>query len=209
MKIRHVLFVFSIASLLASSALAVDIYLNGVRITGQKNIDFKAVDVHLDPQGNVLITSERYQVQTPGGQGTAQTGTTSSYPDTSGSYQGQTSRLRNTYWLVSTETAPGESHYSIEIHVNGRWVATAKAGGAQVVKDLTEFLQPGRNSITFQARKEAGFPANPNSPGELTILIGEGENTTGQFIMRKTHIRYQRRAGEGEHFNDQFDLTAE
>lgn len=181
--------------LFASSALAVDVYLNGVKITGQKGLELKEVDVSFDPAGNVLITSERYQVN---GQSES---TTSAVPTGN--------RPTKTYWLVSTEVAPGESHYAVEVLVNGRWVATYKSGGSQLLRDITEFLTPGTNKIEIRARKEAGYPANPASNGEVTILLGEGESTEGKFIMRRTHIKYQRRAGEGDHFNEEFDLEAE
>jgi len=193
-----------------------DVYLNRVKITGQSKIELTDVNVYIDKDGNVLIGSKRHNVSAPSGAhlypgiwpfelpDAMQT-----TPTTRSDTPAVAKRVKKTYWLVTSEKSAGESHYSIEIKINGQWVATYKSGGNQLLKKVNEFLGPGQNVVSIQARKEAGFSADPRSAGEITVLIGEGESSDGRFVMKRTNLKYQRRAGEGDHFNDEFEFIAE
>jgi hypothetical protein len=194
MRVRTALVpvLFALATFVAQPAAAVEVFLNGVKITGQKDLSLNEVDVQLDAEGNVIITSDRYKVSGTGEEKAA-----------------AADKLTKTYWLVSTERSPGEAHYNVEVLVNDRWVATYKSGGNQLIQDITEFLVPGQNIVVVRARKEAGFGANPKSDGEITILLGEGASEEGRFVMKRTHIKVQRRAGESDNFDEEFKLYAE
>ena len=52
---RIALFVALLSAVVAGPALALDVYLNGVRITGVRNQSFENATVELDGEGNVRI----------------------------------------------------------------------------------------------------------------------------------------------------------
>lgn len=155
MRIR--LWLSALFLLLATPALAVDVYLNGVKVTGAlKGQTFENAKVSIDAAGNVRIDAPGYKVEV---EGTAQAA-----PAAATLQPGK-------YWLFYE--AKMANQYKIQVQVNGKNVLTIPANSPQYVFDIGQHATQGENQVQLifypvpNATKVVGAEA-------ASMLIGEG-----------------------------------
>lgn len=183
------------------AASAQRIYVNGVDITGSnlRNWTLSRVEaVEFDAEGNVRIAAPAYNVQvvppaptasadapvgspavpaptpqdavprppaTPPSQGAAAT-----TPPRGGQ---QTPTMAQRYVMTLSNAVRGSVPYAIDIVINGRHVATWGHDRGNSALDVTEFIVPGRNVVTFLGRRQAGAPVGVDSD-QMQVLVGVG-----------------------------------
>jgi len=179
------------------------ITLNGVDVSALRDQRFKAVDVWIDAEGNVQLTSDRYQVQppaapvptpdaapSPGTTPAASTGTPAAgttEPDASqpavvepGPRAGVVPA--GTWWLATEDNA--SRGHEIRVYVNGALVKTLKSGDAQVIEDISRHLKPGENKVMLQTRSLAA------GGGGLYVYLGKGKNEGGTVTLSQPDLQH-------------------
>ncbi|MBH23727.1 MAG: hypothetical protein CMH57_04530 [Myxococcales bacterium] len=181
----------------ATTAAAVDVYLNGVKVNGITSQDFEDVDVRFDEKGDVHITVDGVKVQMvdklqrdkdAGAVGRSAT---------------SSATLAHKYWLISDQSARGMAQYDIDVHINGQYVTRVKNDAPQVVLEVTRYLVPGRNTVVFTAIKSIPDQRRSFSPDHhITLLLGEGSRDTKQLTIDRSLVEYKRMANQVENHTE-------
>ena len=190
--------------LMASSASAGSIFLNGVNIDGVKNQVFNNCTVQIDAQGNVFVIAKGYAVAAPG----ATTQAPAPAP-AAAALPAAPAALTQRYWLVTEKAAPGMSQFDIDVFINSKFVRRFLDGEEHVVLELTKNLQPGDNRVTLMAKKNMGDGRRSSSPQHyFRIVVGEGDAGGRDVMINRKLIDYKRTALETKDFTDDFYVTA-
>lgn len=193
------LFVLTCLTVLAaaSSAVAGDVYLNGVKVTGLRDQLFEGADVRFDRKGDVHITIKGVTVQVQG--------------DKSGGAQALPAPgLQHTYFLVSSKTNPGMTQYDIQVHINGEFVTKCRSGDTQLALDVTRFLRPGQNEVVFTAFKDlSGARRAFSADQRFTLILGRGSARGDQIVIERTLATYLRTAADVSNDSHQVTVSAE
>lgn len=194
------LFLLSALLSLSVSAEAKSVFLNNTNIDTVRAQTFENVTVVIDEQGNVLIKSDVYKIET----GKALAPSETKEPERTAAIP---RGIR--YWLISEENAPGLSQYDLDVFVNGNLVKTVKSGEPQVIEDVTRFVVPGTNTVTITARKNFGAGRKSESKDFYQrVYIGRGAlNDTGAIIIENPDIDYKRTAADVQNFADQLTFA--
>ena len=177
-RIGLVLAVVSFLSL-ALPAWALDVYVNGERVTGVANLTIRnPTSVRFDASGNLWVDAPGYHVQAVvPAPGAPRLGATSA-PDP---LNRPTCSRR--YFLVTDTNAQGHVQYDVDVAIGGEVVRRIDADEGQVILDVTEFLRPGQNVVTMHAVKDLAGGRRATSNGEvLRVLIGEGRDDGGGHV---------------------------
>lgn len=161
--------------LLAAPAGAVEVYLNGVQITGAKDQVIDKAKVTLDKNGNVHISAPDYKVRevsTPGAPG-ADASPPPAAPTT-------TANLRNKYFIVTEVTRPGMTGYTIQVMVNNKFLKALPDNVSQHVLELNNYLNEGNNTVSFRALRPEGKSAQSTLASDaFSVVLGEGHGREG------------------------------
>jgi len=169
------------------------VYLNGARIDGVTEQTIRGADIRFDSMGNVHIKATGYRVQ-PQGDGTM----VPSAP-----------KLASRYWLFSSKAKPGATGYEVEIFINGHFVRKVRSHDAQVIQEVSGYLQPGKNIIHFKAAKDAKRPETSKSPADFfKLIVGVGDTKGEQLVIQRTLVEYRRTAKETGSFDDEYTFAA-
>lgn len=185
---RLVLASAAVFSLMAStSTAAAEVYLNGVKVNGLRNQEFKSAEVRFDAKGNVFITVKGVEVQVAG----------DSAPAPANAAVAQTRAPTKSYFLVSDKTNPGSTQYNIDVHINGKFVTRVKSTDGQVALDITKHLVVGNNRIVLTAIKKLDTPRKSFSPADtFKLIVGEGTKSGNQIMVQRSLLEYKRTAAD-------------
>jgi hypothetical protein len=191
--------VLTLVLVCVSSVYAQSVFLNGARINGVKNKEFKNVTVKVDANGDFHIDAPGYAVSTNGG-------TTQKFQTPA--VKTATS-MSQRYWLVKEENYPGKTQYDIDIYINSVWYKRIRSNGEQDVFEITKHLNPGSNVLHFAAIKNIGTQRKSFSPQVyMRIIVGEGNIGGNNVMIENPIIQYTRTASETKNFNDEYTITA-
>ncbi len=166
---------------------APSITLNGVAIDGATSQKFENCTVVIDEKGDVHIQAKGYAVKTsreerqpavrPG-----QAGSGGGMAQGAGPWSGSAERVTRRYFIVTEQTPPG-TQYDLGIFINAQWIREVKASERQAVMEVTKYLRPGPNKLTFAATKRiVGDRLAFTRDVALRIVVGEG-NVGGDHVM--------------------------
>ncbi len=168
----------ALVGLTASAAGAIEVYVNGVKLTGTlKNQTFKGTEVQFDANGDIRITAPGYKIEL----------------EAPGAQQTQAPKSGKQVWLVVNVAAPG--HYKTAVQVNGKAVAEIPAASSQFIKEITDGTQTGANGMLFT------FYPQPDAPSgapvdAVEILVGEGEKAAdGTLTISRVLGTVKRKSG--------------
>jgi len=156
------------------SAGAVDVFLNGVQVTGAKDQVIDKAKVVLDKNGNVHITAPDYKVRelAPPVPGPA-TSPPPAAPTT-------TANLRNKYFIVTEVTRPGVTGYTIQVMVNNKFLKALPDNVSQHVLELNNYLNEGQNTVSFRAIRPEGKSSQSTLASDaFSVVLGEGKGKEG------------------------------
>jgi hypothetical protein len=226
-----------VALLLPTEALARSVYLNGVLIDGVRNQKFEKATVRIDDQGNVHIDAPAYSVRVttapapapvapavapvappppaapvaaPAPAAPAVAPAPAAPPAAPAPAPEETApaRITRRYWLVTEQTVTGMAGYDIDLYINSQWVRRLRSGEEQVVSEITQQLQPGKNAVMFIARKQPAELRRSDSPEHVfRVIIGEGNEGGSRVMIDKPLIRFQRHAAQEDDVSEEFTLT--
>lgn len=192
--------------LLASVALAGEVYLNGVRAETLPAMSLENVSVRFDAQGNVWIIAPMYRMSvappppvatpvfpsytppppaytTSPGYAPVPVSPAAPAPKPSPTLGG----LKAGRWWLVTEDNDSRGQ-DIDVLVNGVSVRHVRSGESQVIVDVGAWLRSGANTITLRAA------AGTYAGGALVIYVGQGSESGGTVRMDTPDVRYSRRA---------------
>jgi hypothetical protein len=220
-----------LVALLPGAALAGSVFLNGVRIDSVRGQSFEKVTVRIDDQGNVHIDAPHYAVRTESvrtpapapapapvapapapapvaAPAPAPAPVATPAPAPAPAQEPVPTRITKRYWLVTEQNAPGTTGYEIDLYVNSQWVRKLRNVESQVVAELTGNLQPGKNTVTFIARRVDGAGDPNGSRGQVfRVLIGEGNMGGSNVMLDNVLVRFQRTAADTEDATEDFTLS--
>jgi hypothetical protein len=197
----HRLAVLAALVLLPSQALAVSVYLNGTKVdgllAGQK---FEKCGIEFDAKGDVRLDCPGIAVKLEGGQaGQAAAAGSESLAD---------AKMTKRYFLVTEQAVQGSTEYDIEVYVNSKFIRLLKNDEEQYVGEITQHLTPGKNTVTFVARKKAGETRRSFSPEHFfRVIVGEGNAAGERVMIDNPVITYQRTAADSQDSSQEFSLV--
>ncbi len=156
-------------------AHAVDVYVNGVLVSGLKDQVLEEVTVTFDASGDVYIDAPQVRI-----------GRSGSEPRTVEPAQPPvvaTDVPLGRWWLVARDT--GSTGGEIDVRVNGVLVRVIRSGEPQVLVDLAPFLHRGENQVTFTARATGPVTGDP-----LQVWVGAGSNDGGMLELGRPEITF-------------------
>lgn len=165
--------------LIAPSAHATKIFLNGVDITDVSNKTFNKVkSVHIDTKGDIYIDAPQYEVKVleAGGEPDA-----TSTPALEGS--SNPASLKERYYIASQGPA-AKVQYKLTISVNNKVRMVIGATESSAIEEITGWLKKGKNVIHVTAVKELGNHGrvSTDKDDEISLLIGSGHEENNNVI---------------------------
>jgi hypothetical protein len=190
---------------LPRGAIAGSVYLNGVNIDGVTNQKFEKCTVRIDEHGNVFIEAAGYAVKAVEGAQAARPPS----PAPSPAREGPTpTRITKRYFLVAEQSVRGMAEYDVDVYLNAKWLMTVKNNIDQEVIDITRHLLPGRNTVTFEAKKISSGPRKSFSPEHtLKITIGEGNESGGNVMIDNPLVSFTRTAADSESVSKDYPFS--
>jgi hypothetical protein len=174
------------------------ITLNGVGIAGVTNQKFENVTVIIDAQGNLEIQAKGYaarlatpvppQVPPASDPSPAAPGLVTLPPAVAGasatSPSAPPARLGRRYFLATEQSQPDATLYDVEVFINASWIRVVKSAEPQVVTEVTRYLRPGTNKVTFSCTKKpaSGERRGGSAEATLKVVVGAG-NVGGDHVM--------------------------
>ncbi len=168
------------------------IFLNGVKIDGVRDQEFKAVNIKIDKDGNIHISAPQYIVKSGDDQSQKPTQPTQA----------------KAYFLVTQLSSAGRGGYDIDLFINGNWIKKITNKEEQIVMDLTKYLQNGKNTIRLTGVKAKDAVVDPLSTGFTEIIIGEGSAGKNNVVIDKPLIDYKFLSKDANPIIKDFDIEA-
>lgn len=221
----------TIAILLAIGlpAAAVDVYINGVLVTGVRDQELDNVTVRLDAQGNVRITAPHYRVQRtdttdsgPSGTKTKVTGTKTPAPVPN---KGQPGKVHNKtpqppptgggkgltrqYWLVAQSNAPGRVGYRMAIHINGALVRSFDDSNLPSPINVSEYIRAGSNTVRVVATRTSTKTQGQSGRDWLRVVVADGHIEGTSVVIDHPGVIVTRNGGQTEAYSHDFTLQGQ
>ncbi|MGI5861764.1 MAG: hypothetical protein ACOX6T_06855 [Myxococcales bacterium] len=183
-------------ALLPSQVLAASVYLNGTKVDGiLVNQKMEKCSVEFDAKGDVRLDCPGIAIKFEGGQA----------PTTDESAVAQ---LTKKYFLVTEQAVRGATEFDIEVYINSKFIRRFKSDEEQYVGEITEHLVPGKNKVTFVARKKAGEARRSFSPEHFfRVIIGEGNASGDRVMIDDAVITFQKTAADAQDSSNEFSLV--
>jgi len=189
-------FLVLLASLAGRPARAVEVFFNGVRVSGLKSQEFRNCAVRFDATGNVYITAKGYSVKR--------------VDDTGGSKTAPTSPgVAKQYYLVAKTSRVGYAQYDIDVYINGKWVRKVRNSETQVVVDISHNLRSGKNVIHFAATKNYGSKGrlSTSAVDEIKVFVGLGSKGGGTVNITTTLADFKANASTTANFGQEQTIS--
>lgn len=183
------------AALLGAGPFRGDIYINGQKSEGVRNLNFENVNVRIDGKGNVIIDAPNYIIKR----------------EVRESPRLTQSALTKQYYLVTKQDIPGIVEFDVDVYLNGKFLATLLGSEVSTVIDLTKDLNPGMNALVLRARKNLAKPGEPKSTSRaytFQVVIGEGNANATNVVIERPLITFVRNASEMGDVSEEYSLVA-
>ncbi|MBW2703377.1 MAG: hypothetical protein JRF33_21370 [Deltaproteobacteria bacterium] len=192
-------------ALFCTPALAVDIFLNGVKITGLSDQTIDGAKVVLDKQGNVHITATDYKVRELAGATTTQPTTQPTPPPVV-----NPANLQQQYFVITEVSKPGVTGYKVQLIVNNKFIKDLPDTIAQNVVELNPYLVAGDNTVSFRALRPAGAVAKSTlATDTFALIIGQGKaGDGGQLTISDVLAEFKVAATDSGEKSKSFALKA-
>lgn len=136
------------------------------------------------------------------------TGTTGATTTTTRPATTSTSPLTKQYFLITQGSGGASVGETIQVNINGRQVRTLDTASAQVIDDVSEFLNIGENAITMMSTKKTSYVAGQAS-NTYQVIIGEGHvESGGQVVIDNPLVTYTRTAADATTNSRSYTLRA-
>ncbi len=160
----------ALAMLAPASAQAVEVYFNGVKVTGAlRSVDFEKVNLRFDENGDLHIDAPGYEIQAPAG---------------AAAPPAAVPPAAQRFWMVLDAAAPGQ--YQVSVKANGQPIVEVPAGSKQYVVELTGKLFQGSNDIEFTFLPVVGAATVTPGAEAVSVMVGEGnQGADGTLTIKR------------------------
>ena len=191
-----------VALLTPLPVLAGSVYLNGTKVDGLTNTKIEKCSVEFDPKSNVLLNCPGYAVRVEGAEAQKP-------PPPNAKDEPAPTQITRHYFLVTEQAQVGTAQYDIQLFINSKFVRTMRNEEEQIVTEITKQLQPGKNVVTFVAKKQAGKDRKSFSPEHFyRVIIGEGAAGGDKVMIDDALITFQKTAADTADATQEFTLSA-
>lgn len=112
------------------------------------------------------------------------------------------------YFLITQGTGGAAVGETVQVNINGRTVRTLDSAAAQVIVNVTDWLNVGGNSVTMLSTKKQNYVAGSSS-STFQVIVGEGHvEAGGQVVIDNPLVTYTRTAADATANSRTFSLTA-
>ncbi|MBN1771936.1 MAG: hypothetical protein JXB32_11775 [Deltaproteobacteria bacterium] len=112
------------------------------------------------------------------------------------------------YFLVTQGTGGAAVGETVQVNINGQAVRTLDSAGAQIIMNVTDWLNVGGNAVTMLSTKKQNYVAG-SSNSTFQVIIGEGHvEPGGQVVIDNPLVTYTRTAADATANSRTFNLTA-
>jgi hypothetical protein len=92
---------------------------------------------------------------------------------------GPAPRLTRRYFLATEQTQQDATQYDVEVFINASWIRVIRSADPQVVTEVTRYLRPGANKVTFSCTKKLQGTERRSGPTEATLKVVVGAGDVG------------------------------
>lgn len=182
----------------ATAANAVEVYVNGVKVSGAlRGQVLDVTQVRFAENGDVYVDAPGYKIEldegatAPGAAGAglaagavagAATGVAAAAGAAAGAAAPSAAPASAAepatpppagFWLIVNNSKPG--HYKVQVVANGKPVVDVPAERPQFVTDLSSHLKAGDNAIAINFMPAPGAPAVAETQA-VSVMVGQGKN---------------------------------
>ena len=98
--------------------------------------------------------------------------------------------------------------YDYELFINSKFIRRLKSDEEQIVSEVTRHLNPGKNTITFVAKKRPGKERKSFSPQHFfRVIIGEGAAGGDKVMIDEALVTFTKTAADTEDVTQEFTLN--
>lgn len=172
-RLKTLTLAICILALAATTAIAQEIYLNGVRLAAGALTDTtldRVDEVQFDEQGNLHIVAPRYQVQVEG-------------DPSARSPEAMARLLQGQYFLVIQNPNADRHRYTTTVRINGHDVAEVPTGQSIHHMEVTQYLQLGSNAVFVEFRRDDS--PSGSADHRLSVVVGRGSLDEGRLEIRR------------------------
>jgi len=181
-------------------ASAGSVFLNGTKVDGLTNTKIDKCSAEFDAKSNVLLTCPGYAVRVEGAD--------PAKPPPAKEEPAPT-QVNKHYFLVTEQGQIGASDYDFDLFINSKFVRKLRSEEEQIVTELTKHLQPGKNVVTFVAKKRVGKDRHSFSPEHFfRVIIGEGAAGGDKVMIDEALVTFQKTAADTADATQEFALDA-
>lgn len=199
MKSAHRLAVVLAVLAIPAQSQAVSVFLNGTRVDGLVGTKIDKCAVEFDAQGNVQLSCPGYAVKTEGTPPPAAPTEAEAVPS---------GTIERKYYLVTEQAERGKAGFDIELYVNAKFIRRLRNEEEQIVSEITRHLRPGKNTVTFIARKKQGEAVSFSKSHFFRVLIGQGNDAGDRVMIDDTLVTFERTAADTGDLTQEFTLVA-
>lgn len=218
--------VVGILLLVPGWALAGSVYLNGINIDGVTDQKFEKATVRIDERGNIFIDAPGYAAKVVQGPPVTRAPAPAPAPTPMPAIPPPApvvaapppppapapapvpTRITKRYWLATSQTAPGMTEYDIDVYINAKWLMTLRNGSEQDVVDITRYLVPGKNTVTFEAKKlSSGERKSYSNEHVFSVVVGEGNEGGGNVMIDNPLASFKRTAADTDSISREFTFN--
>ncbi len=194
-----------VALLAAPAGWAGSVFLNGVNIDGVAGQKFEKATVRIDDKGNIHIDAPGYAVRQVEGAPAAKTGAAAAAAAAGAEAAHAAPKLTKRYFLVTEQNAPGMTEFDVDVFINSKWIRKLRSDEDQIVTEVTRYLQPGKNTVLFTAKKNSGETRRSYSPEHyFRVLVGEGNVGGDNVMIDDPVVNFRRNASEAQDVSQEF-----
>lgn len=207
MRIHSILLAFLAGLLLtaaANPASALDVFVNGVKVSGLKNADLANCQVKFDAEGNIHVISPGYTVAADK-DGVPKL---SGQSDLAGPRQAAGGKLKMRYVLMYQPNP--RVNFSFDVYVNGKLFRKIGLEQGPFGVELTQDMRVGANTLRVVGNPGTAPPGGAEVDiATLKILKGE-ERADGAFVAKPPSIwELVRAAIDRNPLDRSYNVTAE
>jgi hypothetical protein len=184
-------------------ALLASVFLNGVNIDGLRSQSFeKCRSIKIDDRGDLHLDCPGYQVE-------AQAPPATPPPPVvaAAAIAGLPAAITKHYFLVTDQSDGAAAQYDVDVFVNSKWIRKVKSSDAQIVLEITRYLQPGPNKVLFAATKRVETGRKGSAPTSFVkFIVGEGESGGNNVMIDNPLLELKRTAAETDNLNEEFTI---
>ncbi len=166
----------------AAPVWALDVFLNGIRITNLKNAGLQNCSVKFDSEGNIHIISPGYTVAADKDGNPKVSGSS----DLTGAPASPSAQPKARYVLVYQPNP--KVNFGFEVFVNGKTFKKIGLDQGPFTVEMTQDLRAGNNAVRVVAKPGDAPPGGSETDIAMLRILQGNETADGTFVAKKPAV---------------------